>query len=305
MGLDRAASAEEIKTAYRRLARKYHPDVSKEKDAEERFKELAEAYETLRDPDKRAAYDRLGDHRAGQEFRPPPDWERRYGDFGSAFDDIDLSDLFANFSGAQGQANRGRGKGTPIAGEDYEVTAEIGLEDAFRGAEITLNLALPEYDPRGFFRREPKPLKIRIPKGATEGQRLRLPGKGGKGVNGGENGTLYIAVRLRPHEIFRVNGHDLYMDLPLAPWEAVLGATVEAPTLAGGVRLKIPPGARAGQQLRIAGRGLPKPRSGAGDLFAILQIVVPATPSEREKALFQELARCSGFNPRAHFERSK
>jgi curved DNA-binding protein len=302
MGLDRKASAEEIKKAYRRLARKYHPDVSKEKDAEERFKEIAEAYETLRDPEKRAAYDLLGDHQPGQEFRPPPDWEKRFGDSRFGFDDIDLSDLFASFAGAQGRAARGGAK-APSAGEDYEVTAEIALEQAFHGAELTLNLALPEYDQRGFFRREPKPLKVRIPKGATEGQRLRLPGKGGKGLNGGENGSLYITVSLRPHEWFRASGHDLYMDLPLAPWEAVLGATVQAPTLAGNVRLKIPPGARAGQQLRIAGYGLPKPRSGAGDLFAILQIVVPTAASEKEKKLFQELAECSHFNPRAHFER--
>src|SRR6267378_2248107 len=174
MGVDRKASAEEIKNAYRKLARKYHPDVSKEKDAEEKFKELGEAYETLRDPEKRAAYDQLGSHRPGQEFRPPPGWERQFGDGSFSFEDIDLGDLFAGIAGGMHRAGRRGGK-APIPGEDYEVTAHISLEDAYRGTEVDLELEVPEYDGRGYPRRVRRAFKARIPKGATHGQRLRLP----------------------------------------------------------------------------------------------------------------------------------
>src|SRR6266571_61835 len=233
MGVDRKASAEEIKNAYRKLARKYHPDVSKERDAEAKFKELGEAYETLRDPEKRAAYDQLGSHRPGQEFRPPPGWERQFGEGTFSFDDIDLGDLFAGMMGGTHRAGRRGGK-VPIPGEDYEVTAHITLEEAYRGTEVDLEL--------------------RVPKGATDGQRLRLPGRGGKGLNGGRDGDLYLNIALHPHRLFRASGHDLFLDLPLAPWEAVLGASVQVPTLGGSVRLKVPLGTHAGRQLRLAGR---------------------------------------------------
>jgi curved DNA-binding protein len=296
MGVERNASAEEIKSAYRKLARKYHPDVSKEPDAEEKFKEVAEAYETLKDPQKRAAYDQLGRHRAGQEFRPPPGWGSQFGDGGFSFEDIDLGDLFSAFGGG-----RARGGGMRMPGQDYEVTAHISLEEAYRGTEVTLDLAVPEYDERGFPHRVRRAFKARIPKGATDGQRLRLAGKGGKGLNGGRDGDLYLNIALRPHRLFRVSGHDLFLDLPLAPWEAVLGATVEVPTLGGSVQLKVPPGTRAGQQLRLAGRGLPKPHSGEGDLYAIVQIAVPSAAGERERALYRQLAGISSFNPRGHF----
>jgi curved DNA-binding protein len=160
---------------------------------------------------------------------------------------------------------------------------------------------VPEYDQNGFPHRVRRAFKARIPKGATDGQRLRLPGKGGKGLNGGRDGDLYLNIALHPHRLFRVSGHDLFLDLPLAPWEAVLGTTVQVPTLGGSVRLKVPPGTHAGQQLRLAGRGLPKPHAGEGDLFAIVQITVPTAMSERERALFKELAEASAFNPREHF----
>src|SRR5882672_2282293 len=304
MGVERGASPEEIKAAYRKLARKYHPDVSKEPDAEERFKEIGEAYETLKDPQKRAAYDRLGSHRTGEEFRPPPGWESQFGGdsprFGEgqfSFDDLDLADLFSGITGRR----RGAGGKIPVPGQDYEVTAHISLEEAYRGTEVTLDLGVPDYDERGFPRRVQRSFKARIPKGATDGQRLRLAGKGGKGANGGRDGDLYLNIALRPHRLFRVSGHDLFLDLPLAPWEAVLGTTLEVPTLGGSVQLKVPPGTRAGQQLRLAGRGLPKPHSGEGDLFAIVQIAVPGAPSERERALYKELAGVSTFNPRGHF----
>jgi curved DNA-binding protein len=298
MGVERTASAEEIKSAYRKLARKYHPDVSKEPGAEEKFKEVGEAYETLKDPQKRAAYDQLGSHRPGQEFRPPPGWEQQFGGGSFSFDDLDLGDLFAGLAGGRHRAGRGT---MQMPGQDYEVTAHISLEDAYRGTEVDLELAVPERDENGFVHRVPRAFKARIPKGATDGQRLRLPGKGGKGHNGGRDGDLYLNIALHPHRLFRVSGHDLFLDLPLAPWEAVLGTTLQVPTLAGPVSLKVPPGTHAGQQLRLAKRGLPKPHSGEGDLFAIVQVAVPTAPGERERALYQELAGASNFDPRGHF----
>jgi len=300
LGVKRDASADDIKKAYRKLAHKFHPDVSKDTKGEEQFKEVAEAYQTLKDPEKRAAYDNLGRHQPGEEFRPPPDWGSQFGEGNFSFEDIDLSDLFAGFGGGR-SSGAGRRGTFPIPGQDYEVTAPITVEDAFRGAELDLNLSVPEYDKHGRMRRVPLAFKARIPKGVTEGERLRLPGKGGKGINGGANGNLYLNIVLQPHPLYRVTGHDLYLDLPLAPWEAALGASVDVPTLGGPVRLKVPPGTNTGQKLRLARRGLPKRREGEGDLFAIVQVVVPPAPGEREKALFKELAAASQFNPRASF----
>lgn len=305
LGVERSASADQIKKAYRKLAHKYHPDVSKEANAKEKFQEVGEAYETLKVQEKRAAYDQLGSgYQPGQDFRPPPDWAQQFGEqFGakqSTFDETDLADLFAGLSG--GRRSRGpRGAKFPIPGEDYEVEAHISLEQAARGTELDINLSVPEYDENGVPRRVPRTFKARIAKGASEGQRLRLPGKGGKGHNGGRDGDLYLNIRLLSHALFRPSGHDLYVDLPLAASEAVLGASVEVPTLEGAVRLKVPAGTKAGQQLRLAKRGLPKPREGEGDLYAVVQIVVPADPSERERELYQQLAAVSTFDPRSHF----
>jgi curved DNA-binding protein len=306
LGVERGASDDVIKKAYRKLAQKFHPDVSKDPQGEEKFKEIAEAYETLRDKEKRAAYDQLGQQRPGQDFTPPPGWETRFGDGTMSFDDIDLADLFAGLSGMG--AGRARGgprmrPDMPLPGQDYEVTAHITLDDAYNGALIDLNLSVPDYDEQGRVRRVQRDFKARIPKGATDGQRLRLPGQGGKGMNGGPNGDLYLSIALHPHPLYRVNGHDLYLDLPLAPWEAALGATVNVPTLAGAVSLKVPSGTSAGRKLRLAKRGLPRPNGGAGDLFAIVQIAVPTVLTDRERALFKELADSSTFNPRGHFER--
>jgi curved DNA-binding protein len=187
-----------------------------------------------------------------------------------------------------------------MPGQDFEVPVEISIEDAYSGTTLALNLSLPEYDAQGIPRRVPQIVKARIAPGAVDGQRLRLPGKGGKGFGGGRDGDLYLDLKLKPHRLYRATAHDLYIDLPLAPWEAALGATVEVPTLAGPVNLKVPPGASPGQKLRLGGRGLPRPRGGAGDLFAVMQVVVPA-PDERERALYQQLAEVSSFNPRRHF----
>ena len=304
LGVERDASADVIKKSYRKLAQKYHPDVTKDPGGEEKFKEIAEAYETLRDAEKRAAYDQLGKQRPGQDFTPPPGWETRFGDASMSFEDIDLSDLFAGFAG--GSARRGgraRGGSMPIPGQDYDIDAHIPLQDAYTGALIDLKLSVPEFDEQGRVHRVQREFKARIPKGATDGQRLRLPGQGGKGINGGPNGDLYLNIVLDPHPLYRVDEHDLYIDLPLAPWEAALGATVTVPTLGGQVSLKVPPGTSAGRKLRLAKRGLPKPNGGAGDLIAIVQLGVPTVLSDREKALFKELASASTFNPRGHFEK--
>ena len=302
LGIERGAGAEDIKKAYRKLARKYHPDVSKDPDGEEKFKAVAEAYETLKDPEKRAVYDQLGSHQAGQDFQPPPDWGKQFGDSQFSFDGVDLADLFAGLNAGRHHGGSGAGQ-LRMPGEDYEITAHISLEDAYRGTEVELNLTVPEHDEKGFVRRVPRIFKVRIPKGASDGQRLRLAGRGGKGFNGGRDGNLYLNIALHPHSLFRVSGHDLYLDLPMAPWEAVLGATVEVPTLGGPVRLKVPTNTHAGQQLRLGGRGLPKTNGGEGDLFALAQIVVPTAASESERELFKQLAEGSTFNPRGHFQK--
>ena len=306
LGVERTAGADDIKKAYRKLAQKHHPDVSKEKGAEEKFKDIAEAYQTLKDAKSREAYDRLGSsYQPGQDFRPPPDWERQYrgaqqdpGAF--SFDDLDLSDLFAGLSGGARRGGRSRAN-MPIPGEDYEVTVHISLEDAYRGTQVDLSLSAPEFDDKGQVRHVPKMIKARIPKGATDGQRLRLRGQGGKGISGGRDGDLYLNVALDPHALFRPDGHDLYLDLPLTPWEAALGATVEVPTLEGRVSMKIPAATTAGRKLRLGKKGLPKPGGGEGDLYAIVQIVNPTVLGDRERELFQHLANESRFNPRGHF----
>ena len=307
LGIERSAGEDDIKKAYRKLARKYHPDVSKDPKGEEKFKDVSEAYQTLKDPEKRAAYDRLGSHQPGEDFNPSRDWGQEFnnqfnqGD--ASFEGVDLSDLFARFSRAQGGGSHGGGANAafPIPGEDYEVSTRISLEDAFSGTHVTLNLSMPQYDSQGRMRREPRVFEARIPKGATDGQRLRLRGQGGKGHNGGRDGDLYLTVALHPHPLFRVDGHDLYLDLPLAPWEAALGATVDLPTLAGTVQLKVAPATSTGQRLRLAKRGLPKHGGGEGDLFAVVKIVMPREISERMQALFREMAEGSTFNPRSHF----
>ena len=292
LGVDRAASEDDIKKAYRKLARKYHPDVSKEANAKEKFQEVSEAYETLRDKEKRAAYDSLGSgFRPGQDFRPPPDWFDRFG-AGRQEDlrDIDLSDLFEQmgiFGRAAGRRG-GFGRNVPIPGEDYETPVRITLEEAARGTERQIQL-------------DGQALTARIPKGATDGQRLRLRGKGGAGANGGPAGDLYLAIVLEPHALYRVRGHDLEIEVPITPWEAALGAEVEVPTLEGRVTMKVPPGSKGAQKLRLSGKGLPMPGGGAGDLYAALEIVVPATLTEPEKKLYEELRSVSKFEPRAKF----
>ncbi len=311
LGLERSATAAQIKSAYRKLAHKFHPDVSKDPAGEAKFKELAEAYQTLKDSEKRIAYDRLGAHQAGQDFQPPPDWDTHFGHAAESgqqpFSDADLADLFAGISGNRQRGHRQAGGHSrtdlPMAGRDFDVNAEIELEDACHGTQVDLNLRVPDFDDQGRVHLVERSFKARIPKGASAGQRLRLRGQGGKGRNGGPDGNLYLNITLRPHPLFRVSGHDLFLDLPLAPWEAALGTSIDVPTLEGSVSLRVPPSTASGRQLRLVRRGLPKPHEGAGDLFAVVQIVMPASLTERQTVLLKDLAEVSSFDPRSHFRK--
>lgn len=309
LGVARDASEADVKKAYRKLAHKYHPDVSKEAGAEEKFKDVAEAYATLKDSEKRAAYDQLGRHRPGENFAPPPGWEEHFArDFGDGmrgrgmhdggFEDIDLSDLFETFGGRGARHAR-----APRPGQDFEVQAPVTLEQIHAGAEVDIDLSVPEVGDDGMPHRVARTFRVRIPKGAEDGQRLRLAGKGGPGRNGGPRGDLYLVLSIAPHPLYRPSGRDLYLDLPLAPWEAVLGATVEVPTLGGTVEMNIPAGTAAGRHLRLGGRGLPKAQGGAGDLYAVVRIDVPAHPAARERELYEELKKVSSDDPRARMPR--
>jgi curved DNA-binding protein len=289
LGVKRDAGADEIKKAYRKLAQKYHPDVSKDPGGEEKFKEVGEAYETLKDPEKRAAYDQLGTYRPGEDFRPPPDWDRQYGTAASR-SRTSIFPISSRASPADAIAAE-RERATPIPGQDYDVAVHITLEDAYRGAEVDAERRHAGARRQGAPAARPSHVQGAYPQGRDGRAAAAARGKGGKGLNGGRDGDLYLDIAVRPHPLYRVTGHDLYLDLPLAPWEAVLGATVEVPTLAGPVNMKVPPSTRAGQQLRLAKRGLPRPGGGEGDLFAIVQIVVPATATERRAGALPESRR--------------
>ncbi|CDQ09078.1 curved DNA-binding protein, DnaJ homologue that functions as a co-chaperone of DnaK [Acidithiobacillus ferrivorans] len=302
LGVERSADADAIKASYRKMARKYHPDVSKEKDAEDRFKDLQEAYEVLKDPEKRAAYDQLGSNwRAGQDFRPPPGWGQQAGGGGADFGGGGFSDFFESmFRQQQGGGFRGSGGGGfRRQGEDSEATIQVSLEDAAHGAQREISLEVPTMGSDGRMRREARHLTVKIPKGIRAGQRLRMAGQGAPGMGGGPNGDLYLHIQFQPHPRFRVEGSDLYHDLHITPWEAALGASVEIPTLDGDVRMKIPAGSTSGQKLRLSQKGLPgSVGKMPGDLYAVIQIVVPKKISEPEKALWNQLAEISDFHPR-------
>lgn len=321
MGVPRGATQDEIKRAYRKLARKFHPDVSKEAHAEDRFKELQEAYEVLKDPEKRAAYDQLGANwRQGQEFRPPPDWGKGFeftrggGDAGGGpahgeaadFSDF-FSELFGSRSpfggggargfGASGFGGGSRGRGTyAAAGQDHVARVEVDLEDAYRGGTRTIELRTPELAPDGTVGTRPRTLRVSIPPGVVEGQQIRLAGQGSGGIGGGPAGDLYLEVNFRPHPVFQPDGRDVTVQLPVAPWEAALGETVSVPTLGGSVEMKLPAGARSGQRLRLRGRGLPGPTP--GDQYVVLQVVLPPD-SPRARELFAAMKRELPFDPRA------
>ncbi|MFT5591131.1 MAG: curved DNA-binding protein [Bradyrhizobium sp.] len=298
LGIARDASLDDIKKAYRKLAHQYHPDVSKDPKGEEKFKAVAEAYATLKNAGKRAEYDQLGQRSAGDNFAPPPQWQQRYGAGADAFDDVDLSDLMGAFrSGGAGRRTRAT---MPEEGTDYSVNVEVTLEQIYSGAETDVTVELPEMDSHGLPHRVTRTFRITVPKGATDGQRLRLAGKGGPGRHGGKAGNLFVVLSLAPHPLYRVTGLDLVCDLSLAPWEAALGTSVEIPTPGGKVELNIKPGTSSGQRLRLGGRGLPSAGGGAsGDLFALVRIVLPKTLSRAERTLYEQLAALSDFQPRS------
>lgn len=304
MGVDKNATQDEIKRAYRKLARKYHPDVSKEPDAEQKFKEVGEAYEVLKDPQKRAAYDRIGTHwREGQPFTPPPNWDAGFEFSGGGFtggDSSGFSDFFESLfgrSGPFGASRQGYGRSFSMHGEDHHAKILIDLEDAYHGASKLLSLQIPELDEHGHVVSKSRTLNVKIPKGIKAGQQIRLVGQGGPGVGKGKCGDLFLEIAFNKHRYFRAEGHDIYLELPVTPWEAALGATVQVPTLGGVVDVKVPAGSQAGHKLRLKSRGLPG--NPPGDQYAVLKIVVPTPKTSVDKALYEQMARTMPMNPRA------
>jgi curved DNA-binding protein len=294
MGVGRTASADEIKRAYRRLARKYHPDVSKEKNAEERFKEVGEAYEVLRDPEKRAAYDALGKRKPGEEFRPPPDW---HFDSAAGADEAAHSDFFEQLFGGLRRRASSSSRGFDMAGQ-----VEITLEEAFRGTERRLAVQRLAADERGRPQPATQEINVRIPAGVVDGQQIRVAASGQPGTGGGPAGDLFLQVRLLPHRWFRADGRDISLDLPITPWEAALGETVRVPTLGGRVDLKLPRGSQTDRQLRLKGRGLPG--NPPGDQFVVLKIVAPEARGAADEALYRQMAAALAMNPRQSMEGS-
>jgi curved DNA-binding protein len=311
LGLARDASADDVKKAYRKLARKYHPDVSKEAQAEERFKEIGEAYEVLKDPEKRAAYDRLGANwRAGQDFQPPPDWNAGFESPGRGFSgrgagQEDYSDFFESLF-RRGFAEAGAGRAGPHGGfqahgEDHHARIQIDLEDAYRGARRSLSLRMPQIDEQGRVTTREHTIEFTVPKGVRAGQHIRLAGQGGPAIGQGKAGDLYLEVAFRPHPRYRVDHRDVYLDLPVAPWEAALGAQIEVPTPAGSVELTIPAGSAAGRKLRLRGRGIPG--ATPGDFYFVLQIALPPADSEAARAVYAGMqSHFKDFRPRARLE---
>ncbi|HVC31688.1 MAG TPA: DnaJ C-terminal domain-containing protein [Steroidobacteraceae bacterium] len=308
LGVARTATAEDIKKSYRRLARKYHPDVSKEKDAEQKFKELQEAYEVLKDPEKRAAYDQLGsDWKSGQQFRPPPEWASgfefrggsRPGGAGGAhvFEDEGFSDFFSSlFGGASPFGAPGRRQ--QQAGRDHHARIDIELEEAFGGGTRMLDLKRPELKQDGTLELRSHTVRVAIPAGITDGQLIRLAGQGEAAPGGGRAGDLYLEVHVRPHRFYQLEGRDITLALPVAPWEAALGATVTVPTLGGVVDMQVPAGAQSGQKLRLRSRGLPG--NPPGDQYVQLKVVLPPANSPEAQALYEDMrAKLGAFDPRA------
>ena len=298
MEVARDATQDEIKRAYRKLARKYHPDVSKEKDAEARFKELGEAYEVLKDAEKRVAYDQLGaNYKGGQDFQPPPNWDTGFEFSGGGYTGSDGSDYSDFFSSLFGKGFRGGGERATrhAKGEDHHAKIQINLEDTFHGATRTITLHAPAVDAQGHVVTRERVLNVTIPKGIREGQHIRLSGQGSPGHDG-KSGDLYLQVEFLPHPLYRFDGRDIYLDLPVAPWEAALGATVKVPTPDGIVELKIPEGSVAARKMRLKGRGIPG--NPAGDCYVILTIALPPADTEVAKEFYKKMELELNFNPR-------
>jgi curved DNA-binding protein len=290
LGVDRNASSDDIKKAYRKLARKYHPDVNREPDAEERFKEVGEAYEVLKDPEKRAAYDALGANwRDHQQFQPPPDWEQRFSFGGGGFTphDAGFSEFFETLFGEHAFRPHGRRAGG-FKGADEQARVGITLEEAY--AQEAVEVSIPQSGGRA------RRLRVKIPPGVSDGKRVRLKGQGGPGVGDGVPGDLFIEFRLVPHPRFRAEGRDVHCELPVTPWEAALGAEVEVPTLGGPVKLRIPPNSQSGSRLRLKGRGLPG--APPGDQYVTLKVVLPSADTPERRKLYEQMATAMAFDPR-------
>ena len=316
LGVPRSATQDDIKKAYRKLARKYHPDVSKMADAEARFKEINEANEVLKDPEKRAAYDQMGSNwKAGQEFQPPPNWDAGFefrgreggaspfgagGPFGGG-EGFGASDFFETLFGRRGPAAGGARRHGGVEGSDHHAKVLIDLEDAYHGAERTISLRTPVEGDDGRIAMQERTLDVHIPKGIRPGQHLRLAGQGAPGLGGARAGDLYLEIAFNPHPLFRVDGSDVYVDLPLAPWEAAVGASVDVATPEGTVQLTVPKNSAAGRKLRLKGRGLPG--KNPGDLYAVLGIVQPRAESDAARAAYESLAKAfPNFRPRANLQ---
>jgi curved DNA-binding protein len=303
--VSRTATDEEIKKAYRKLARKYHPDVSKEANAEEKFKQAKEAYEVLKDPEKRKAYDQFGQNwKHGQEFSPPPSWQQQQNgaNFHSGFTSNgggEYSDFFENVFGARSGA-RGRRRSYKKKGEDLHSKITITLKESYLGATKSVQLQVPEMDANGHSYAKLKTLNIKIPKGIIAGQQVRLSGQGAAGIGGGEAGDLYMEVEFAKDPYFTVDGKDVYLRLPLAPWEAELGATVAVPIVTSKVDLKIPPHSESGKKMRLKGKGIAA--SEPGDFYVVLEIIVPKAETAAQKQAYQQLAtEFKHYNPRKEF----
>ncbi|MCP5265448.1 MAG: DnaJ domain-containing protein [Burkholderiaceae bacterium] len=310
LGVSRDASADDVKKAYRRLARKYHPDVSKEPDAEARMKEVNEAHEVLSDPERRAAYDALGTHRPGEAFRPPPDWDAGFEFTGDGFGDragahAEFSDFFSSmFGGIGGHGGRARrgadggGGSFRARGEDHHARIQLDIEDAWRGARQQISLRVPQVDAQGRVTLATRTLDVQIPRGVREGQMIRLSGQGGPGLGGGAAGDLLLTVSFRPHARFSLDGRDLLVTLAVAPWEAALGAVVPVGLPDGSsLKVRIPAGAQSGREVVVKARGLPS--SPPGDLVLRIRVVLPPADTPKAKALYETMARELAFDPRA------
>jgi curved DNA-binding protein len=299
LGVSRDASAEDIKRSYRKLARKYHPDVSKIADAEARFKDLGEAYEVLKDAEKRAAYDALGQQwraagaRPGEDVRPPPDWDR-----GFEFRGSDTENLGDFFDALFGHRARRAGGAARSRGEDHHAKVEVDLEDAYRGARTTISLRMPMIDAQGHVTFAERRLEVDIPRGVRPGQHLRLAGQGGPGLGDAPAGDLFLEIAFRAHPLYRVENRDVTLTLPVAPWEAALGAEVIVPTPAGPLQLMVPAGSPHGRKLRLKGKGIPG--NPPGDLYAVLNVAWPPADTEGARDLYRRMAETMAFDPRAN-----
>lgn len=306
LGVNEDASKSEIKSAYRKLARKYHPDVSDDENAEDRFKEISEAYEVLKGDEKRAEYDQLRRYgHSGGGFEPPPGWESGAGFSSGGFTDADsrdFSDFFESIFGGMGDMGGGfrqqRGQGFAMRGEDMHHQLSLLLEEAYHGCDKSIALTMPEPGPDGRVQRRERNLRVKVPAGVRDGQNIRLKGQGGAGIGNGPAGDLYLEIRIAPHPHFRLDGGDLYLTLPITPWEAALGASIQVPTMDGKATMKIPASSREGQKLRLRGKGMPG--KNRGDQYVVLQIAMPPKQTDKSRELFQALADEVPFNPREH-----